>query len=213
MKRTLFFDLDNTLYPESSCFEDEIFLRMLDFTAKLLNTSTENARKLRHEKSHLFGTTLEWLIHDYNFKDIDSFLSAAHPEGEEACIEEISELRPFLESLDFPKYILTNSPIEHSKRVLKKLNIEDQFLHIYDIRFMNYSGKPHAHAFKQVMQHANIDIESAVLFDDNIRCVKSFLSLGGKAILIDELGRHTNEQNELCIVKSVLETKDALINI
>ncbi len=56
--REWIFDLDNTLYPPSSCLFEQIEPRMTDWVQRELNVSTQEANRLRHSYWMDYGTTL-----------------------------------------------------------------------------------------------------------------------------------------------------------
>jgi putative hydrolase of the HAD superfamily len=193
MLRLVLFDLDNTLYPESIGMDRDITRRMIEYVARFLGMSTEEARKFRHERAKKYGTTLEWLTVEHGLSDPESYFSAVHPEGEEYCIEGDPELARILDALPLRKAVLTNSPYEHADRVLAKLGVADCFEAIYDIRFNGLRGKPHADAYKRACEARGVGVEETLFVDDLPKYVRGFQDLGGKAVLIDEANRFEGE--------------------
>jgi putative hydrolase of the HAD superfamily len=57
------FDLDNTLYPASTCLFDQIDLRMGMYIADLLGCDHAEARRVQKMYFHDHGTTLAGLMH------------------------------------------------------------------------------------------------------------------------------------------------------
>lgn len=180
----LIFDLDNTLYPSTERMDDGITNRMIDFVASWLKTDRERAVILRAEGLPRYGTTLEWLMQEAGLTDIESYFSAVHPAGEEDELSAQSELRPFLESIDLPKTVLSNAPIEHVSRVLKKLEIEDLFESITDIRDCKLRGKPHKSAYETALSKCGGTVEDTLFFDDHIKYADGYAAIGGTAVLV-----------------------------
>jgi len=203
MLRLVLFDLDNTLYPESSCMDRDITRRMIEYVARFLGMSPEEARRFRHENAKRYGTTLEWLRAEHGFADTESYFAAVHPEGEEYCIAPDPELSRLLAALPQRKAVLTNSPIEHADRVLAKLGIAEHFEAIYDIRFNGLKGKPHAEAYSRACAALGVGIEETLFVDDLPKYVRGFLEIGGRALLIDEGDRFADEG--LPRIRSLLE--------
>lgn len=194
MIQALLFDLDNTLYPASERMEDDIILRMNDYTARLIGLSLEESIALRRERMPAYGTTLEWLMAEYGFNDPDDYFNYVHPEGEEEALHADEGLAAFLDSLPPRKYVFTNAPMEHADRVLRKLAIEGRFRRIFDIRFNGLRGKPHAEAVDRVLAAVKADCGASpretLFIDDVPRYVRGFQERGGHGVLIDQSGRH-----------------------
>jgi len=208
MLRYLLLDLDNTLYSGDRGMERDILHRMNDFVAKYLGMSEHEARELRRERVKSYGTTLEWLMSEEGFSDPEVFFAAIHPEGEEYCINPDPRLALLLDAIDLPKAIFTNSPSEHAQRVLRKLGVGEFFEAIYDIRFCSLKGKPHAEAFRRVCAACGAEPEDILFVDDLPKYVRGFVELGGKGVVIDELGRHEN--SGLRRIHSLAELPDLL---
>lgn len=189
MLRLLLLDLDNTLYPESRGMDHDIVRRMNEYVADYLGISAHAALALRRERAKYYGTTLEWLTVEQGFTDPESFFAAVHPEGEEYCLEPDPELARALDAIDLPKAILTNSPSEHARRVLRKIGVANRFSAIYDIRFNSLRGKPHAEAYRRACEASGAAIEETFFVDDMPKYVRGFLDIGGKGLLVDETDR------------------------
>jgi putative hydrolase of the HAD superfamily len=190
MIRYILFDLDNTLYPVSSGMEDALHKRIVGYMSSFLGLSPEEAQGERSAGITRYGTTLEWLIHEKGFTDIDGYYAAVHPDGEEDGLAVDPALRPFLESLPVPRAILTNSPREHSDRVLKKLGITDLFTHVFDMRWNGNRGKPLPVAFYRALGVLGASPAETLFIDDYPMYVEGYLALGGAGLLLDERDAH-----------------------
>jgi putative hydrolase of the HAD superfamily len=190
MIRYILFDLDNTLYSIKTGMEQNFQRRIIAFTSRLLGITPEEALAQRREGITRYGTTLEWLMGDKGFSAIDEYYAAIHPDGEESVIPPDPELRRFLEGLNIPMAILTNSPREHTDRVLAKIGIADLFTHIFDMRWNGNQGKPLPIAFTRALNALGAAVDNTLFIDDTPRYVQGYLNLGGKGILRDELDRH-----------------------
>jgi len=193
MLRALLFDLDNTLYSETSGMEDGVVMRMNDFVSSWLRVPREEGIRMRREGVHNYGTTLEWLMKVKGFDDPESYLKAVHPEGEEWCIRPDPELGAILDSIPLAKAILTNAPLEHAERVLRKLGVADRFPKIYDIRYNGLVGKPAPDAFLKALADFGYGVEETLFIDDLPKYVRGFHALGGRAILKDEGDRYPDQ--------------------
>ncbi|MFA6366070.1 MAG: HAD-IA family hydrolase [Candidatus Hydrogenedentales bacterium] len=186
MTKALMFDLDNTLYSEKTGMETQVLERINGFVSGFLGWPPEETNLRRREGAKRFGTTLEWLVYEKGLKDVDAYFSFTHPEGEESCLTIDDGVKGILDSLDYPKIVLTNAPMEHALRVLRKLDILDRFEGIYDIRYNGLVGKPHPKSYLRVLEASGFSAETTVFIDDSPKYVKGYLALGGRAILKDE---------------------------
>lgn len=192
MLRYLLLDLDNTLYPESVGLEHDIVRRMNGFVSSLLKLEPKAAERVRREGTRHYGTTLEWLMAEQGFVDVEGYYAAVHPEGEEACIRPDPALGGILDSIPLPKAVFTNAPLEHAERVLARLGIGDRFEAIYDIRYNGLRGKPHAEAITKVCRACGVKPAEALFVDDMPKYVLGHIALGGPALLVDEMERHAD---------------------
>ncbi|MDR2393806.1 MAG: HAD-IA family hydrolase [Treponema sp.] len=182
----ILFDLDNTLYSPRYGLELNVGRRIAEFLVAYLGLSLEEALNQRRERIQRYGTTLEWLIAEKGYTDIEAYYKAIHPEGEADTLSPDPTLRAFLESLPLPRGILTNSPREHADRILSRLGIADLFTHIFDIRWHGLKGKPHAEAFHRTLNALGTLPETTLFIDDTPRYVTGYCILGGQGILLDE---------------------------
>jgi putative hydrolase of the HAD superfamily len=192
MLRYMLFDLDNTLYSDATGMERDTARRINEYVARYLGLSDHETRVLRHERARAYGTTLEWLMAEEDFSEFEDYFSFVHPEGEERCLSPDAALGRILDSIELPKAVFTNAPKEHAERVLAKLGIPDRFEAIYDIRYSRLKGKPRAEAFLRVCGACGVSPGDCLFVDDLPRYVRGFLEIGGKALLLDETGRHAD---------------------
>jgi len=170
--------------------EEGVVQRMSEYSAAFLRMSVEEARELRLKEMPRYGTTLEWLMSEYGFKDPEEYYAAVHPDGEEACIDPDPALGDFLRSLPYSKAIFTNSTMEHAHRVLDRLGFPDVFERIFDIRFNHLQGKPHPAAGLRVCSAVGVNPSQTVFMDDVPRYVRGFAECGGHGVLVDDRNRH-----------------------
>ncbi|MFA5853138.1 MAG: HAD-IA family hydrolase [Spirochaetales bacterium] len=183
------FDLDNTLYSEKNGMERRVLERINDYVSQYLGWPPEETNARRREGARRFGTTLEWLVFEKGLKDVEGYFTSIHPEGEEAGLSVDVGLQTLLDSLDYPKIVLTNAPLEHAERVMKALGIADRFAHVFDIKYNGLVGKPHPKSYLRALEASGLSAETTVFIDDSPKYIKGYLSLGGRAILKDEGGR------------------------
>ena len=186
----LLFDLDDTLYSVRYGLDTITSRRIEIYLSVLLNISVDEVKDIRSNIFKNYGTTLEWMIAEKKFSDIDGYFAAVHPEDEADSLMSDPGLRDFLRSIPLPKAILTNSPLEHAERILEKLEIRQEFTHVFDIRHNNFIGKPHKEAFSRALDAMTAEPETTLFVDDSPPYIAGFLAMGGKALLLDELDQH-----------------------
>jgi len=196
MIRHILFDLDSTLYSSRYGLEKYFFSRLKEYTALWLGLPMEESERLREPGYLRHGTTLAWLCTEMGFTRVDEYMAYVHPENEADCLPPDPELRCFLESLPYPCSILTNSPLFHAERILKKLGLEGVFKHIFDITYNQGKGKPNASAYQKPLDALGLPIEEVLFVDDLPHYVAGYLAIGGRGILLDEMELHKDYPNE-----------------
>lgn len=192
MIRYVLFDLDNTLYPSDVGMEEDTIRRIAEYSADFLGVSTARALELRKERMHLYGTTLEWLMTDRGLTDVDAYYAYVHPDGEEENLKPDPAVRDFIANLPVPASVLTNAPKEHADRVLRKLDLEGLFEHVYDIRWNNLKGKPAESAFRGVLKELGTEPGETLFVDDLPQYLEGFIKIGGFGVLMDDFDRHAS---------------------
>lgn len=182
--RTWAFDLDNTLYPETSSLFGEINQRMNLYMADLLDMSVETASGLRQGFYERHGTTLNGLMQEYG-ADPYPFLDYVH----RVDLSRISPA-PRLKSLlrDLPRCLVhTNGTVAHAERVLNRLGIADCFAGIFDIVAADFQPKPAASAFTGFIEAFDINPATTIILEDREENLAVPHDLGMKTVWINHL--------------------------
>jgi putative hydrolase of the HAD superfamily len=208
--RYVLFDVDNTLYPASSGLLHEINQRMTAYMAALLSVSEEEASITRQTYREQYGTTLSGLVHHHGLEDVNAFLEYCHPTRLDSYLTPDPDLQTFLASLPVPASILTNSPMEHARRVLQFLGIEEYFQHVFDIRYNGFRGKPSKELFQRVLAHIGMPAEEVLLVDDGVEHVRAFGEMGGAAVLVHEHPSSAEPPGALPTIRTVVELRELL---
>jgi putative hydrolase of the HAD superfamily len=189
----ILFDLDGTLYSARWGLEKEVNRRVNEYLTRRLRLSMDEAWALRKERIRAcnYGTTLEWLRAEKGMDEaeLENYFAYIHPEHEARGLPADPRLRSLLLSFARPMGILTNSPREHALRILKKLEIEDLFPSIFDIRRNGLKGKPDPDVYRQVLGELNLGAESCLFVDDVGRYVEGYRAIGGMGVYFDEDGQ------------------------
>jgi putative hydrolase of the HAD superfamily len=189
---TLYFDLDDTLYPPSSGLWDAIRHRMNEYMQRLIDLPMDDIVKLRQSYLEKYGTTLRGLQAYYDV-DADEYLSFVHDLPLEKYIQPDPALRTLLLSLPQRRWIFTNSDANHANRVLNILGISDCFEGIIDIRAIDFDCKPDKIAYQKALTFtSNIDPSQCVIFDDALRNLSPARELGFFTVLVGKNGKEVS---------------------
>lgn len=180
----LFFDLDGTLYPNSSGLWQAIGQRMNQFLLDQLKFPEEEVGEIRRTYFETYGTTLRGLQINHSI-DADQYLAYVHDLPLEDYISPDPDLHQLLTSLPQEKWIFTNADANHARRVLSIRGIEDCFSGIVDVNALGFLCKPEKQAYLLAMSLANQpDPERCVLADDSIRNLEPAHEIGFKTVLV-----------------------------
>lgn len=183
---TLFFDLDDTLYPSNSGLWSTIRDRMSRFMVERLHLPPEEVPTLRRTYYETYGTTLRGLQHHHGV-NADDFLAYVHdiPLGE--YIKPDGRVRELLLSLPQAKWIFTNADDRHAQRVLAELELTGIFTGIIDIRASRFACKPEIAAYENALRIAGETNPGAcVLLDDATRNLIPAKNLGIFTVLVSK---------------------------
>lgn len=186
MIRHLIFDLDKTVYSESSKMSEGISRRIIGYCAIFFNIEFGQAVLDREKALQKYETTLSWLkANGLTDEGVEDYFAYVHPADEVAELNPDPELRPLLESIKLPKVILTNSPSEHAEHVLRHLGVRDLFNEqISDIRRNNMKGKPYDFSYRNALEIIGGTVEDTLFLDDWGVYVAGYAALGGTAVQV-----------------------------
>lgn len=181
---TLFFDLDDTLYPPSSGIWQAIGDRMEQYMIQKVGIPSNSAVSERQRLFHAHGTTMRGLVAEYGIDDLD-FLIYVHDIPISEYLSEDIPLRKTIMQYSQRKVIFTNADTGHADRVLSTLGIGDLFDQIIDIRSIKPWCKPQREAFSIALEKAGItDPGGCVMIDDAHRNLVTAHELGMYTIQI-----------------------------
>lgn len=133
---------------------DEYFVRHLKLTK-------EDAFKLHQDYYRTYGLAIEGLVRHHKIDPLEYNVQVDDALPLEDIIYPDPELRKLLEDIDKSKvkmWLFTNAYINHGKRVVKLLDVEDMF---EGMTFCDYGAerlicKPHDDSFAKAMKDAGI---------------------------------------------------------
>ena len=200
---TIFFDLDDTLYPPTTNLWLAIKQRMNEFMRERMNIPVDEIPALREKYYLQYGTTLKGLEKHHNI-NVEDFLAYVHdlPLGNYLTPNPIQH--EVIASLPTRNLIFTNADILHAERVLAALNLRDLFSSIVDVTTVAPYCKPMPESFDIAMKVAGeTDPSRCVMIDDLRRTTRAAREAGMFSILCDnswsmeDADAHFTDWNEL----------------
>ena len=206
---TIFFDVDDTLYPASSGLWQTIRERITIYMRERLHIPKEDVSALRKKLYEQYGTTLKGLEQHYTF-DRKDFLAFVHDVDLKKYIQPDENLRAVLKSLPTKKIIFTNADEAHAKRITAALGVGDCFDGIVDTNRLFPHCKPERPAFEFAMSVAGeTNPRQCVMIDDLAWTTKAARELGMFSILA---GHKDHGNNADAVLNDWRELKSVISN-
>lgn len=180
---TLFFDLDDTLYPSSTGLWHAIKERMNLFMREQLSIAEADIPILREQYFKTYGTTLRGLQEHHKVNTAD-YLAYVHDLPLQDYLKPDPVVRNVIASLPTRNLIFTNADAPHARRVLKVLELDDLFEKIVDVNSIAPYCKPMPESFAIAMELADEpDPRKCVMIDDLLRTTRAALQVGMASLL------------------------------
>jgi len=180
---TIFFYLDDTLYPSSTNLWLAIKGRMNEFMRDRMNIPIDEIPALREKYYMQYGTTLKGLEKHHQI-NVNDFLAYVHdlPLGNYLTPDPVQ--REIIASLSTRNLIFTNADSSHAERVLTQLDLRDLFPVIVDVNTVTPYCKPMPESFEIAMKLAGESEPSrCVMIDDLTRTTRAAKEAGMSSIL------------------------------
>ena len=164
------FDLDNTLYDINLGLFKKISNRITDFIMSKYSLDIDQAKKIQKEYYLKYGLTLRGLIVEKNLEP-EEFLDYVH-DVEHPELKKNDQLISKIRILEGKKIIFTNATSKHAEKILKILELEDDFDQIIDIKDLEYIPKPDKRSYKKLLECLNVNNENlnkTIFFEDTIK--------------------------------------------
>ncbi len=183
---TIFFDLDDTLYPPSAGLWKQIKTRIGLYMRERMNIPPNEVESLREKYFLQYGTTLRGLQTHHRI-DTEDFLAFVHDLPLHEYLAPNPTLRDIIASLPTVNLIFTNADIHHARRVLSALGLSDLFQKIIDVNALAPYCKPMPESFQIAMQAAGeTDPSKCVMIDDIQRTTRAAKAQGLFSVLYHE---------------------------
>lgn len=197
MFKTIFFDLDSTLYPESCGLWQAIRGRIDLYLQQRMGFDPTEITAIRHDLFINHGTTLRGLQYHYDV-DMGDYLNFVHDLPLHQYLRPDPELRQILLSIPHSRWIFTNSDAAHANRVMEILGITDCFDGMIDIWAMNPLCKPVEAAYQFALQVVgDVHPNTCTLLDDSIHNLTPAHRLGFFTVLVGDNGHHPDADRSL----------------
>ena len=181
---TLFFDLDDTLYPPAAGLWKAIAGRINLYLIERMGFPPDQVVSIREKYFREFGTTLRGLQANHNV-DMDDYLAFVHDVPLDQYIHPDPEVHAAIAGIPARKFIFTNADKNHAGRVLEAVGLQGLFDGIIDVHSMAPFCKPMPGAFELALKAAgNPERQSCVLLDDQTRITRAARDLGWYTILV-----------------------------
>lgn len=185
IESVFFFDLDNCLYSQSHGISQLMGDKIKAYFATSLSLTEEDAQKLHYRYYKDYGLALQGLIKHHHIDPLHYNAQVDDALPLEQCLKPDQALKAFLQRIDRSKvrtWILTNAYISHARRVLKLLDLEDQF---EGITYCDYTEgedltcKPYPDFYARAMTQAGIENKEKCYFvDDSLTNIHGALDFG-----------------------------------
>jgi len=193
---TIFFDLDDTLYPSRVGLWSAIKGRMNDYMREHLNIPEDEISQIREKYFLQYGTTMRGLQAHHNI-NTDEFLAYVHDLPLKDYLIPDPLQRSVIASLPTRNLIFTNADNSHAQRVLTALQLDDLFPIIVDVNAVAPYCKPMPESFKIAMKAADEnDPAHCIMIDDINRTTRAAKNAGMFSILYG--GVNANGDADAC---------------
>jgi putative hydrolase of the HAD superfamily len=210
---TLFFDLDDTLYPSTSGLWQAIKERMGLYMLEKLHIPKEEIPELRRKYYQTYGTTLRGLQRHHQV-DSEDFLAFVHDLPLQRYLSPDPEIRSLICSLPQNKWIFTNADEAHARRVLESLNLANCFQGIIDVRALDYLCKPEKEAYRVAMRLVGeSDPKRCILLDDSPRNLLPARAIGIITVLVGQIAGDPSADYTIAGLKDLPEVLPELWKI
>lgn len=180
---TIFFDLDDTLYPASSGLWHTLKSRMNDYMRDHLGFPEADIPAIRERYFMQYGTTLRGLQANHAV-DTAHYLAYVHNVQLESFLKPDPVQRAVIAGLKTRNLIFTNADASHAGRVLAALNLDDLFEIVIDVNAVEPYCKPMPEAFSIAMRAAGVsDPAECAMIDDLPRTTRTARQLGMFSLL------------------------------
>lgn len=184
MLTTIFFDLDDTLYPRRDGLMQQVGARIQSFAETRFGMSAPQASAQRKRWREKYGTALRGMTEEGYAFDLEDFFSYVH----DVPLDHVKpdpRVREMLLGLPLRRAILTNADDKHAARILSHLGIADCFERVIHIKSLGLINKPHPEAYEKALAMLGVTAKESALVEDSAVNTRTAKALGMTTILVD----------------------------
>ncbi|MEX1246848.1 MAG: pyrimidine 5'-nucleotidase [Anaerolineales bacterium] len=208
---TIFFDLDDTLYPRNSGVWEAVRSRIESYMRERLRIPRSKIGALRQEYLTTYGSSLRGLMDNYNI-DPDDYLLYVHDVPIEEMIRPSAKLARMLSRLPQSKWVFTNASLAHARRVLSALGASRHFAGVLDVKAMSFRSKPDADSYRLALDTAGQNRAATTLFvDDQAANLQPAKTLGAATVLVGTHEPHPAADHSIAAVEHLLTALPGLV--
>jgi putative hydrolase of the HAD superfamily len=179
---TWVFDLDNTLYPHHLNLWQQVDVRIRDYIVGFLKITHDEAFRLQKDYYRRYGTTMRGLMEEHGLEP-DEFLEIVH-QIDHSPLTPNPALGATIAKLPGRKFILTNGTRHHAEQVMRRLEIDQHFEDIFDIKAAELEPKPRPAVYKRFLARHHVEPAKAAIFEDLARNLEVPHALGMTTVLV-----------------------------
>lgn len=195
--KTIFFDLDDTLYSHESGLWIAIKDRIQLFMHEVLGMDWDEIPATRDRYFEAYGTTLRGIQANH---DVDELVyhDYVHHINLADYIAPDPDLIAVLENLPQRKIIFTSADAGHAERVLAHMQVRPYFDQVLDIFALKPYAKPQQEAFKRAFELVGeSDPRACVMIDDLPKTTRTAREFGMFSILKGNKGNGSDANARL----------------
>ena len=197
---TVFFDLDDTLYPATLGLWEAIRERMHTYMKNLLDIPDDELATLREHYLETYGTTLRGLQVNH-LVDAEDYLAYVHDLPLDQYLKPDPALRELLLSIPKQRWVFTNADYNHARRVMHTLGISDCFDGILDTHSTEFISKPNPDAYTHALSvTGESKPQHCVYLDDATRNLLPASQLGFYTVLVGATSPHPAARQTIATV-------------
>jgi putative hydrolase of the HAD superfamily len=209
--KTIFFDLDDTLYDAKSGVWPLMIARINQYMHEVVGIAEDKIPDLRLEYLKNYGTSLRGLHIHYDV-DPDDYLRFVHDVPIEDYLQHNTVLEQMLGRLPQKKWVFTNASREHAERVLEALGIGAHFDNIIDVKAMSFRSKPETRVYTLAMEMAGATQASqCLLVEDRVENLEPAKELGMGTMLVGTKEPHPAADKSISRIEDLLDALPQLV--
>lgn len=203
---TIFFDLDDTLYPATTGLWAAIRARIDLYMTEFIGVDAEVVPEMRQRLWRTYGTTLRGLQNLYDINP-EHYLAFVHDVPLKEYILPNPQLARMLAALPHRKIIFTNADVAHAQRVLGVLGVQEHFEKIIDVIAIQPFCKPMPEAFEVALNLAGAKPAECILVEDMPHNLAPAQNLGFYTVLV---GKEQVNHPFNAVIPSIMELGQAM---